>query len=455
MDFNYIFSLLSIAEDQLWGWIGFPLIMFLGGYFSFKTGFIQIRKFWVSLSVFTHLLHPDKSKTGVHPLKAFFASVGGCIGIGNIVAICSAVQIGGPGALFWVWITAIVGMTIKYSEIYLGLLTRVKNREGSYDGGPMYYLKAAFKKSPWIANLVSLLLCLYGIEIYQFNIVATSISSNFSLNQYVVAALLLGLVIYAVNGGVRRVGAISSAIIPIFIALFMGMGFWIILKNISLFPQILGEIVLSAFTGHAAVGGFVGSSLLMTISQGIRRGCYSSDVGVGYASVIHSESSTLVPQRQAVLAFFEIFIDTFVICTMSIFLILTTGVWKEPIHESKLVQEALSHYFPYMNYFMPFFLLLLGYSTIIAYFVVGVKCANFLAPKKGKYIFFCLAALLFLTFSVRDTHHAMTVMAITQFFLVFFNLIGFFKLRDKISFDLSPINGSLKPHEVKTSAEIN
>jgi AGCS family alanine or glycine:cation symporter len=433
---DQFFSFLDSFENILWGYVGVPMIMFVGIYLSFQSKFVQIRKFPAVVKIFFGFLkNGDKHKTGVHPLKAFFACVGGAIGVGNIVGICTAAQIGGPGALFWIWVTAIAGMILKYAEVYLGVRYRVTNPDGSYSGGPMYFMQKIFK-SKWMPNLVCLLLCVYGVEVYQFGIVTSSISTNLGFNQYLVVAIMLGLVIFAGSGGVQRVGSISSAIIPVFVVTYVGMGLWVLMHNLPAIPSVLSEVFSHAFTGHAAVGGFVGSSLILTISQGVRRGCYTGDVGVGYASVIHSETSVTVPEKQAALVIFDIFLDTFIICTTSVMIILVTSVWKEPIPAALLVQTALGQYFPYMHFFMPFFLFLLGYSTINAYFCVGIKCAEFLSPKRGRMLYFGYATIILAIFSLFDTTRAQTLMTIAGGLLLVINCYGIFRLRKEVSFDI-------------------
>lgn len=434
--FDYIFNLLENFDNFAWSYLGFPSIILLGIYLSFKSKFVQIRQFPEVVKTFWGFLRSrQEHKEGIHPIKAFFACIGGCVGIGNIVAICTAVQIGGPGALMWIWITAIFGMILKYAEVFLGLRYRVQNPDGGYSGGPMYFLQKAFKNR-WIPISVSLLLCIYGAEIYQFSVMTNSIAYNFALDRFWVAVVMLTLVIYAVSGGVERIGKISSVIIPIFILIYLGMGSWVLLQNYAMLPSLFGEVFTSAFTGHAAVGGFAGSTLMLTISQGIRRGCYTADVGVGYASIIHSESCVTVPEKQASLAIFDIFLDTFTVCTTSILLILVTGVWKEPIHESLLIQTALGYYFPYMHYFMPFFLFLLGYTTIIAYFCVGLKCAQFLSPTKGKWFYYVYGTAALFLFSFIETRQALIVMSITQVLLIVVNLLGIFRLQHELSYAL-------------------
>lgn len=429
-----IFDTLGYFEEFLWAYIGFPALIFLGLYFSFKSGFAQIRQMpGVIRTFFSFMGVSEQGHRGVHPLKTFFACVGGCVGVGNIVSICTAVQLGGPGALFWIWVTAILGMTIKYAEVFLGIKYRVPNNEGGYNGGPMYFLQRAFPWK-WVSTLSALLLCVYGVEIFQFRVVVETVTFNWNLPAWPVVALLLLLVLYAGSGGVRRVGSISSAIIPVFVVLYLGMGGWILLANITALPGVLSSVFASAFTGHAAIGGFVGSSLFLTISQGIRRGCYTGDIGVGYASVINSESCVQRPERQASLEFLGILLDTFLICTTSVILILVTDIWHQPMDVSLLVQTALGQYFPYMQFFMPFFLFLLGYSTINAYFIAGLKCAEYISPRFGKTIFYVYAAIALTLFGFVDTLQAQSIMAIAGGLLLVVNAAGIYRLRHEVSF---------------------
>lgn len=427
---------LELLEDILWTYFGVPIVILLGIYLTVKSNFFQIRNLpHVFKTFFGFLTYRDQGQGGVHPLKVFFAAVGGCVGIGNIVGICTAIQLGGPGALFWIWMTALMGMILKYSEVYLGLRYRVSNGQGGYNGGPMYFLQRVFKTS-FVPKLICILLCIYGVEVYQFSVISTSITTNWGINSYVVIAVLLMLVIFAGSGGVRRVGSISSKSLPVFVFIYVSMGLWVLVNNLGVLPQVIHLIFTSAFTGHAAIGGFVGAGLMSAISHGIRRGCYTGDIGVGYASVIHSESSAQVPEKQACLAIFDIFLDTFIVCTTSLFLILTTGIWQESIEAGMMVQSALGQYFPYMQFFMPFFLFLLGYNTINAYFCVGLKCAEHLSPRFGRPFYYAYAIAALLIFSFLGTAQAQAVMAIAGVSLLIINGYGIFCLRHEISFNL-------------------
>ncbi len=441
---EFFFSLIATVEDGLWSYIGFPLILIIGIYFTLRSRFAQIRCFPQVIRNFISLIRTPQTGQGIHPLKAFFACIGGCVGIGNVVGVCMAVQLGGPGALFWLWMTALFGMMLKYAEVFLGMKFRIGDGETGYKGGPMYFLQKVFKTMT-VPYIVCLLLCVYGVEVLQFSVVVESLSQNFFIDKTIVTVMMICLVLYAGLGGVSRVGSISAWIIPLFVTLYVGMGIWVFILHFDMIPHVFYTVFSSAFNGHAAVGGFVGSSIMFTISHGIRRASYSGDLGVGYASVIHSESSVHRPERQASLVFFDLFLDSFIICTTTLFLIIVTDTWHQPIETPLLVQTALSNYFPYMNYFMPFFLFLLGYSTINAYFVVGLKCAEFVFGRPGKPLFIVYAAVTLFTFAFVDLYVAMTVMSLTNVLLLIINSYGIFRLRDEISFDIN---------EKKTESEL-
>jgi len=441
-----LFTALDSIDNFLWSYLGFPAIFIVGLWLSIRCGFVQLYKFPQICSLFLGYLFKKQTNAnasnaelddqpGVHPISAFFAGLGGCVGIGNIVAITTAVQIGGPGAVFWMWVTAIVGSLIKYSEVFLGIRYRVQDGKNGYSGGPMYFLQKAF--GSWASRFFCILMCLYGVEVYQFSVVTHSISQNFALNNTFVTIVLLALVIVAEIGGIKRIGGICTAIIPIFIAMYLGMGLYVLICESAFISTMFSEIFTNAFTPCGATGGFVGSTLLITISQGIRRGCYSSDVGVGYSSIIHSATRVKNPARQAALVIFDVFVDTFFVCTMSMFLVLITGEWKTATMSTCLVQDALGHYFPFMHYFMPFFLFLLGYSTIITYFTAGSQTAEYVGAKRGKIAYYLYAVGILFIFSFADASNALILMSIVQVMLLAINLAGIICLRKEVNFDFT------------------
>lgn len=434
MDF---YSMLQNVETFFWGYIGFVLIIFLGSFLTLRTKGYQILALPFVCKKVGEDMIARHDERGYHPLRLFFTSVGGMLGVGNIIGIVTAVQLGGPGALFWVWVAGFAGSLIKYSEIYLGLKHRVQNESGGYDGGPMYFLRRAFKM-PWIASLVALLLCIYGAEIYQFNVVVDTLSSAIQLDRLVIAVLLLSLVMYTVLGGIRRVSSVCSIVMPLFLAGYLVMGFWVILMHATSLPGLFDLILTSAFNGHAAAGGFIGSTAILAIQNGMASASYAADIGIGYDSIIQAESKAIKPEVQARLAFLGVIMDN-IICTVSILIVLVTGLWQQNGHEMPLVQTALNQYFPFMNWVMPLFIFLLGYTTLIAYLLVGCKCASYLHPKSGSKIYISYALLAFGFFHFYDQNIALTVMRIAGAMLLMINLTGIFLLRKEIFFERSPM----------------
>ena len=436
-----IFQILDSFNNMLWGYVGVILILAIGTYLSCVAKWIQIFKFPKILYNFFSSIgksgdhHPDDR--GVAPIKVFFASIGGCVGVGNIATVAVAVQIGGPGALVWVWAVALLGMIIKYSEIFLGLKYRVINAVGGFNGGPMYFLQKAFKNEPWVSVVMSVLLGIYGVEIYMFRVVKESVVINWSLPSIPVTIALLVMIIVVVQGGVKRVGSISSVIIPIFVLFYLLMTFYVLVVNYEQIPSLFATIFQSAFTGHAAVGGFAGSTFFLTVAKGIAAASYSGDIGIGYASIIHSEARTTDPKHQASLSIFGIFLDAFIICTCTILLLLVTGAWQDSVDGSVLVQNALAQYFPFMEFFMPVFLFILGYSTIIAYMCAGIKCAQFLSPKYGERLYYIYGIGVFLLFSFFHSYYALIIMSISGGLLMLINLSGIFRLRKEIDYRLN------------------
>ncbi len=428
-----IFSHLDALEGFLWSYLAIPFIVIIGVYLSWKSRFSQVRKFPQVVSHFFSEAKTTDHQDGIHPLKAFFASIGGCIGIANIVAVCTAIQIGGPGAIFWMWVTALIGMIVKYSEVYLGISFRVPNKNGGYDGGPMQYLQKIFSTKT-VPVIFAIFLAIYGTEVYMFDVMCHSISENWHINHWVCAGIIFILVLYASRGGIERIGKISSILIPGFIVIFSGMSLWILGSHFTELPSFFKLIFKSAFKGHAPLGGFAGSSIMLAISQGAARSCYSGDIGVGYAGIVHAESATKKPHKQAQLSILGVFLDTFVICTFSTLIVLVTGVWHLDIAPSLMVQKALEMYFPYVWFFMPLFIFLLGFSTLMAFFCIGIKCAKFISPKKGEKLYYIYSSSMFLIFSFVDQKYALSLMSIAGACLLSINLYAMTRLRKHIRF---------------------
>lgn len=433
-----IFSTIEVLDDIFWTYGGVPMLLGLGFYLSCRSNWFQIRQLPAVFSIFTKFMmqKSNDNERGVRPIHAFFASVGGCVGVGNVIGVCTAVQIGGPGAVFWMWIAAIMGMLVKYGEIYLGIKFRIQDKDNSYFGGPMIYLKRV-PGGFFLAPIVSVLLCLYGVEIYIFRVLTDSVSLGWGVNPYVTIVLLLFLVLGIGQGGVRLVGQLSTYIIPVFLVAFSGMSLWVFVMNCAKLPAVIWSIFAHAFSPHAAIGAFAGSTVILSMSHGIKRACYTGDIGVGYASTIYAESREAIPQKQASQGIVEIILDTFIICTLSVFVILLTGTWHQGISESVVVARSFELYFPHVQIIWPIFIFLLGYSSLLAFFAAGRRSAMLLSPKYGSMCYMIFAAIAFLAFSFIGTMaQCMAVMAMVGMLLLSINLYGLFYLRDEVKFNL-------------------
>lgn len=435
-----LFYYLDQLNTLLWGYAGVGLILLVGTYLTIYSKAMQLRLFpkivrnFVSETRKKNRTSDNPLERGTSPLKVFFASLGGCIGIGNLVTVAIAIKVGGPGALVWIWIVAFLGMILKYSEVYLGITFRIPNHKNSYDGGPMYFLKKAFPKFPLLPSIMAVFLAIYGVEIFMFSVVKESIHQNWHINENVVIFSLLALVLFGVMGGVRRIGQISSILVPCFVLVFVGMTSWVLINHSAELPLAFYEIFRAGFTGHAVAGGTLGGSLILVMAKGVSAAAYSGDVGIGYASIINSETRVNDPARQASLSIFGIFLDSFIVCTCTVLLVYVTGVWEMDIKGELLVQEALSHYFPYMDIFMPLFLFSLGYSTILPYMLSGIKAATFIAPKYGTKIYYAFGTSAFLLFSYVDSTYALTLMQIAGGCLMLINLPALYQLRKHVRY---------------------
>ncbi|WP_339052192.1 amino acid carrier protein [Candidatus Lariskella endosymbiont of Epinotia ramella] len=431
---DLFFDFLSLLDDLLWTYISLAVILFSGIYFTISSKFFQFRSvFKISSHVKELIQCAEKGKEGLHPIKLYFASVGGMVGIGNIVTVMAAVTMGGPGSLVWLWMASFCGMLVKYSEIYLGIKYRVSDNKGGYNGGPMYYLQTAFGNK-FLSYIVCILLCIYGAEVAQFLIVTDTIVSTTGSNRYLVIGVLLVLVMLAAVGGVSRLANICSTLMPPFIICYVLIGLWVIFDHAAELPSVLKVIVQSAFSGHAPVGGFVGSTILLAAHYGVSRAVYSGDIGIGYDSTVQSETQTLYPERQARMAIFGLFTDSF-ICTITILIALLTGVWQaENLQPSEYISVALSDYIAHIDIFTMCLFFVAAYTTIVGYLVVGQKCAQFISPKFGKVVYIIYSMFAFIVFSFQTQEKVILVMSVSGGLLMLINILGVFKLRKDIKF---------------------
>jgi len=302
----------------------------------------------------------------------------------------------------------------------------------------MVYLREAFQ-SPVLGRIAASLFCglmvIYSIEIYQFVVVVDVISDTWALNRTVVMLAYLAITLYAGLGGMSRLANISTLLVPFFIVGYVFLCLYVIFQSLHTLPALLSTVFTSAFTGHAATGGFVGSTMLMAIQQGTSRAVYSGDLGIGYDSIIQSESRAHYPGAQASLSIFGVVTDM-LICTLSILVVLTSGIWQTNTPAFKAVGEVFAGHYTMADYFMGVVITIAGFTTVIAYLAVGQKIMTLLFQTWGRRIYTFLAIIMFVSFSYLEQHDVLLLMSLSGGFLMVTNLTGIWKLRRHIKFHI-------------------
>jgi AGCS family alanine or glycine:cation symporter len=424
---------LEFLDNLLWSYIDFFLILCIGFYLTIKSKFFQFRTIIRPIKTFNALMGGTEQARGLVPIRLYFSSMGGSIGIGNVGACITAVSIGGPGGLFWMWVAVFIGMLVKYSEIFLGIKYRIHDKKHGYDGGAPHYLMRAFNKK-WISIIFCLLMCIYGAEIYQFKVVEDIFVNTFGLNRCLAILVLLSGTIYVTLGGIKRLSVICTILMPFFLLTYTGVCLYTLCHSNVDFFALLATICKSAFSGHAAVGGFAGSTVVMAVHHGMARAVYSGDIGIGYDAIIQAETRITDPCVQARTAVFSLFTDC-AICTLTILLVLCTGQWCVG-HDNAFdcVVAALMGHFPNAKFLMAIFFFLVGWTTVLGYLAVGMKSAKAISLEKGRFFYLIYAIVAFTTFSFVDQSTALTVMSVSGGLLLCINLFGIFKLRNELKF---------------------
>ena len=431
-----IFNVINFLDGFFWSYIGWALITGAGVYLTIISRGLQFRALFNFRSNIKEIYSEGSNadNDGIHPFKLYFASVGGMVGLGNIVFISVALMIGGPGSIFWTVLASLSGMLLKYSEIYLGVKYRVQNPKGGFNGGPMYFLQKAFKPKIF-AFIFAFLLCLYGVEISNFLIIVDRLEHSFEINRTVIILCLLAVVIYSAIGGIGRLANICTIIMPVFMLGYIIFSIYIIACNAEILPEFFKNVLVSAFAGHAPLGGFVGSSMILAAYLGISKTVYSGDIGIGYDSIVQSETRIVNPHKQATLAIYALFTDT-LICLLTNTMLGVTGAWYtlNDLAPSDIVANVLSGYIPYSEIFMTLLLFFAGFTTIIAYLAAGTKCAEFINPRFGKIIYLLYATFAFIFFCNFSQENVIVIMGLLSGLLVLLNVCGILKLRKDIKF---------------------
>lgn len=368
-----------------WFW-GLPiLILIIGGglYMSIRLGFPQVSKIgYINSQTFGKMF--SKSEDGVSPFAAACSALGASIGASNIVGVPVAIALGGPGAVFWMWVIAIVGCCTKYVEIALAMKYRTKNEKGEWTGGSFSYVKELFggKKAGYIiAVICAFFTMIAGLpSIAAQTLSAVSQVAVFGINGTlfgIIVAVIVGLIIF---GGIKRIAAVMEKVVPVMAAIYVVGIIIILFHNAGEIIPSISSIFVYAFAPHAAVGGFAGSTIAMALRWGGARGVYSNEAGFGSAPVAHCTSTADHPIRQAVWGVFEVVVDTLIVCTATALAILTTGVWKDPGIDSGALGQAAFHtvFGAAGDYFVAICVLLFVLTTITVVIFYDEKQAEFL-----------------------------------------------------------------------------
>ena len=344
----------AAVNNVVWGPIMLSLLIGAGLFLSIKTGFMQFRKFGFMikntiLSLFSKNQH-QKDDSGVSPFQAVATAMAGTIGTGSIAGIATAIVSGGPGAVFWMWISALLGMVTKYSEIVLSLNYREKNKDGKWIGGPMYYIKNGLNIK-WLAALFAIfamLACLGTGNATQSNSIAVALKSTLGVNPYITGAVLTIIAIAVILGGMRRIAAVNEKLVPFMAVFYVACSVFAVFANIEKVPEAFALIFKEAFNFKAAAGGAAGYGIMLAMHYGFSRGVFSNEAGLGSAPIAHAASSTKSPVQQGLWGMFEVFFTTIIICTLSALVILTTGIWETgTVLGSALSIASFNAIFPY------------------------------------------------------------------------------------------------------------
>ena len=394
-------SVNSVVNNFIWGVPAMICIIGVGLLLSFRTKFIQIRKFPYAIRhTIGRIFHKQDAADGaMTPFQAVCTALAGTVGTGNIAGVAGALAIGGPGAIFWMWISALLGMCTKFSEVTLAVHFREKNVHGDFVGGPMYYIKNGLGKHwQWLAILFSVfgVLTVFGTgNATQVNTITSAVTSAL-LNLHVIdqsgvktSSLIIGiicaiLVAMILLGGIKRIGKVTEKLVPFMAIIYILLAIGVIILNIDRLPCVFVSIIDGAFHPASVTGGIVGS-FFMSMKKGVARGIFSNEAGLGTGSIAHACADTNEPVKQGLFGIFEVFIDTIVICTITALVILCSGTpvgYGADAGAELTISGFTSTYGNWISIFTAVALCCFAFSTIIGWGLYGSRCIEFLFSEK-------------------------------------------------------------------------
>jgi AGCS family alanine or glycine:cation symporter len=427
------------------------LLLIVGGWLTWRTGFVQVARFGTSVRMsLKGLFGKVEGVAGtITPFQALSTALAATVGNGNIGGVATAILIGGPGAIFWMWMCATVGMATKFSEAVLGVHFRVRTAAGELASGPMYYIQRGIK-SPGLGKALAMMFAFFGMcaalfgtgNMAQSNTVARTFVgamdtiAGLSVPLWVPGILITVSVGLVLLGGIQRIAATSEKLVPTMIVLYVLSALAFVLLNITKLPGVLMMIVQEAFTPTAAVGGFAGASVAQAIQAGVSRGVLSNEAGLGSAPIAHGVANVKHPVEQGTVGVFEVFIDTIVVCTMTAFVILESGLWTDPAFQGAsgdLTAAALGTSIPGASAIVALSSFLFGFSTLIGWCYYGEKCFEFMFGSSRIKLYRAIFVALIMVGSVISVPLVWAIGTLLNGFMALPNLIGLFVLSGTVA----------------------
>ncbi len=389
-------EIIDKINGVIWGPVMLTLLIGTGVFLSAKMGFLQFGKFGYMLKktilgVFSKE-HHAKDTSGVSPFQAVATAMAGTIGTGSIAGLATAIVSGGPGAVFWMWISALLGMITKYSEIVLSLKYREKNEKGEWVGGPMYYIKNGLNLK-WLAAIFAVLAmaaCLGIGNTTQSNSIAVALESTAGVAPWITGVVLTTIAAAVILGGMRRIASVNEKLVPFMAVFYVVCSLIALVINFDKIPGAFALIFKEAFNFKAAAGGSAGYGIMLAMHYGFSRGVFSNEAGLGSAPIAHAASSTKDPARQGLWGMFEVFFTTIVICTLSALVILTSGIWSEGNFQGAALSIAsFNSIIPGVGgAIVTLSTIFFALSTILGWAYYGEVCAGFLTNKSKTAVLF-------------------------------------------------------------------
>ncbi len=393
----------NVLNGFAWGPIMLVLLVGTGVYFTIRTGFMQVFKFrFVMKNTFMTIFKKQEKSVkegAISPFQALTTALAATVGTGNIVGVATAIATGGPGAIFWMWLSAFFGMMTKYAEIVLAIKFRVKNQKGEYVGGPMYYIERGLN-AKWLAIAFSLLgfLACFGIgNMTQVNSIAGAVKDTFGIAPIITGIVVAILATLVIIGGIKRIALTTEKIVPFMATFYILASIVVIGMNYQNILPSLALIFKCAFTPSAAVGGFAGAAVKVAIQKGIARGVFSNEAGLGSAPMAHAVADTKHPVQQGMWGIFEVFVDTIIVCTCTALVIITTGAWSNGLDGAALTISAFSHgMYGSAGVIVTIAIFFFAFSTLISWSYYGEKCLEYMVGSSKFTIYYKIVFILFL-----------------------------------------------------------